>query len=91
MGIEMLYPIFFHHKIFLNGEQLFLDDNRIEKIKQILNDFHPASNYDILYLLNLEIIKKIYEDIIPKDAIFSFNFRNINDDHLYRYFEKIRS
>lgn len=58
MGIEIYYPIFFHHKIFLNGEQLFLDDNRIEKIKQILNDFHPSSNYDILNLLNLKTIKK---------------------------------
>lgn len=90
MGIEMLYPIFFHHKIFLNGEQLFLDDNRIEKIKQILNDFHPASNYDILYLLNLETIKKIYEDIIPKDAIFVFNYHDVHDAHLYNYFDKNR-
>ena len=93
MGIEMYYPIFFHHRIFLNGEQLFLDDNRIEKIKQILNDFHPTSNYDILYLLNLETIKKIYEDIIPKDAIFELNSMVINKNNfypndLYRYFEK---
>ena len=68
-----------------------MDDNRIEKIKQILNDFHPSSNYDILNLLNLKTIKKIYEDIIPKDAMFALNSWDINENNfssngLHHYF-----
>ena len=62
MGNEMLYPIFFHHKIFINGEQIFLDDNRIENLKQILNESKQILNESNLYLLellNLETIKNI--------------------------------
>ena len=86
MGNEMLYPIFFHHKIFINGEQIFLDDNRIENLKQILNESKQILNESNLYLLellNLETIKKIYEDIIPKDAVFSINSIEINENNFF--------
>ena len=92
MGFEIFYPIFFHHKIFINGEQIFLNEDNIENIKQILKGFHAENNQDILDLLNLNTIRKIYGDLIPEDAIFFMNNREIKIDKekasLYPLFQK---
>ena len=68
MGVEyFLQSIFFHHKIYLNGEQIFLDEKCIENIKSILHD--PKNNNEnncvIINLTKLIIIRKIFEHKLP--------------------------
>ena len=86
MGIiQAFYPIFFHHKIFLNGKQIFLNKNSIEKIKIFLNEFHPKESNEFYIdnfkdLFNMRIIRQIFGDLIPNDAILLYNGEEINKD-----------
>ena len=81
MGVEYSFAqIFFHHKIFLNGKQILLNKRCIENIKTILNNVHYTKYEEFSELFKLNIIRKIYEDIIPEDSVFLLNDGEANKE-----------
>ena len=68
----MLLLFFFHHKIYLNGNQLLLDEEYIENIKTILKDL------DINFYF--KTIREIFKDLIPEDSIFLINDKEFSKD-----------
>ena len=95
MGVEyFLQSIFFHHKIYLNGEQIFLDEKCIENIKSILHD--PKNNNEnncvIINLTKLIIIRKIFEHKLPSDSVFLIGDKKVSKEEemsmeIYNYIE----
>ena len=74
MGIELSYgAIFFHHKIFVNGKQIFLNEQNIKKIKSFLNKFQlKANDTDDVFikLSNLKVLRNILGNSIHDNDIF---------------------
>ena len=69
--------IFLHHRIYINGEQIFLDEKCIENIKEILNDLDLLTNLNIF---KLSIVRKIFKDLIPDDSIFLMDRKEISKE-----------
>ena len=74
----ILSELFFYHRIFLNGEQIFLDQKCLDNLNEILEEFRPKNKEEIFSLYNTKIIKRIYRDLIPEDAVL-FNCEEINN------------
>ena len=79
MGNDLIFsPFFFHHRIFYNGEQIFLNKNNIETIKLILKDYHIKEEDDILKLANFETLRKALGSSITDDSLFLCGDEEIN-------------
>ena len=82
MGIELSYgAIFFHHKIFVNGKQIFLNEQNIKKIKSFLNKFQLKANDtdDVsIKLSNLKVLRNILGNSIHDNDIFLINDKEIS-------------
>ena len=76
--ILILSELFFYHRIFLNGEQIFLVQKCLDNLNEILEEFLPKNKVEIFSLYNTKIIKRIYRDFIPEDAVL-FNSEEINN------------
>ena len=61
-AMKFISPMFFYHRVYLNGNQIFLDDKSIERYGQILENFEPNIDFEIFIKEN---IRKIFD--IPKD------------------------
>lgn len=79
----ILSQLFFHHRVYLNGKQIFLEPENFENFKQILDEYKPKNLEDIAKLYNPEIIRRIFGKLIPEDAII-INENNENG-YLLRY------
>ena len=81
MGIEIeCASIFFHHKIFLNGKQILLNERCIENIRKILNNYHFTNIEEFLELTKVKVIRKIYEGVIPGDSVFLLNDNEVTNE-----------
>ena len=90
MGIELSYgAIFFHHKIFVNGKQIFLNEQNIKKIKSFLNKFQLKAN-DIndvfIKLSNLKVLRNILGNSIHDNDNFLISDKEISKNEEENFF-----
>ena len=79
MGIDIIFtPMFFHHRMFYNGEQIFLNKNNIETLKLILKDYHFNEEDDIANLSNFQTLRKVLGSLINKDSFFLCGDEEVN-------------
>ena len=79
MGIDIYFnPLFFLHRMFYNGEQIFLDKNNIKQLKIILKDYHLKERDDIENLATFEILRKVLGSSISNDSLFLYGDEEIN-------------
>lgn len=79
MGIDIYFnPLFFLHRMFYNGEQIFLDKNNIKQLKLILKDYHLKERDDIENLATFEILRKVLGSSISNDSLFLYGDEEIN-------------
>ena len=90
MGIEFSYgAIFFHHKIFVNGKQIFLNEQNIKKIKSFLNKFQlKANDTDDVFikLSNLKVLRNILGNSIHDNDIFLISDKEISKNEEENFF-----
>ena len=77
-GKVSISKMFFYHRVYLNGEQILLDNECIENLDKILDELHPSNYFDIYNKSSQSIINgnlfsqkdiiKIYANILPKDS-----------------------
>ena len=77
-GKVLISKMFFYHRVYLNGEQILLDNECIENLDKILDELHPSNYFDIYNKSSQSIINgnlfsqkdiiKIYANILPKDS-----------------------
>ena len=93
MGIELSYgAIFFHHKIFVNGKQIFLNEQNIKKIKSFLNKFQlKANDTDDVFikLSNLKVLRNILGNSIHDNDIFLISDKEISKNEEENFFFRI--
>ena len=74
--MEFVYlPFFFHHYLYLNGKQILFDLKSLSKIMPLINDIISKSK--VFYLSS---VREILGDIIPHDAKFVNNEKEIDKD-----------
>ena len=64
----LISNIFFYHRTYLNGKQILLNKECIENLSHLLDEKKPKNRSEIKNFFSLENIKKIYGNLIPKDA-----------------------
>ena len=86
MGNDFIFmPYFFHHRIFYNGEQIFLNKKNIEAIKLILQDNQLKDEDDLSKLVNFETFRKVLGSSITNDSLFSCGDEEIDKNEENRF------
>ena len=57
--------MFFYHRIYLNGKQIFLDDKCLGNLEKILDELIPKNIEELYSQIN---IKKLLGNILPEDS-----------------------
>ena len=57
--------MFFYHRIYLNGKQIFLDDKCLGNLEKILDELKPKNIEELYSQIN---IKKLLGNVLPEDS-----------------------